>query len=431
MRNTTVDDAGPAAVLVGLDCITGLQSARILARHGVPVIGLAADTGHYCCRTRAAARLLQADTASEAVVEALARLGPSLKHRAVLYPCNDASVLQLARHRERVAPWFDVALPERRVVETLMDKTRFSAFAGAVGLPIPRTMLLRERADAERAARELVFPCVLKPSVKTSRWLQHTAAKVFRADTPGQLLQRYGRCSAWTDDLMVQEWVEGPDSELYSCNCYYDRAGRALVTFVARKLRQWPPRTGTSCLGEECRNDTVLELTRRTFDAAGFHGLGYLEVKRDVRTGVHYVIEANVGRPTGRSAIAEAGGVELIYAMYCDMVGLPLPAQLAQRYGGAKWIFWRQDVRSAFYYWRNGELTLTDWARSLKGCRTDAVFSWSDPAPFLMDLAQGLGLKPRPRRSRNPAPGKPGGVPTAEPAEGPTQEALEGMTGGT
>ena len=27
--------SGPAAVVVGLDCITGLQTARILAGHGV------------------------------------------------------------------------------------------------------------------------------------------------------------------------------------------------------------------------------------------------------------------------------------------------------------------------------------------------------------------------------------------------------------
>ena len=40
--------------------------------------------------------------------------------------------------------------------------------------------------------------------------------------------------------------------------------------------------------------------------------LGYVEAKRDVRTGRHYLIEPNIGRPTGRSAIAEAGGVELL-----------------------------------------------------------------------------------------------------------------------
>ncbi|HSK11002.1 MAG TPA: hypothetical protein VK911_15575, partial [Vicinamibacterales bacterium] len=292
MGDTGVDETRPAAVVIGIDCITGLQTARTLARHGVPVIGMAADTSHYCCRTRVTTRLIEVDTGGAALIDALESLGAGLKRRAVLYPCSDASVLQLARHRDRIAGRFHVALPDSAVVETLMDKARFTAFAENLGLPIPRSFLIRTRSDAERAAAELVFPCVLKPPVKTRRWMEHTAAKVFRAETPAELLALYDRCASWADTLTVQQWVEGPDAALYSCNCYYDRGGKAIATFVARKLRQWPPGTGTSCLGEECRNDTVLDLARRTFDAAGFHGLGYLEVKRDARTGEHYVIEA-------------------------------------------------------------------------------------------------------------------------------------------
>jgi predicted ATP-grasp superfamily ATP-dependent carboligase len=247
---------------------------------------------------------------------------------------------------------------------------------------------------------------VLKPALRTPQWEAHTSSKVYRIESPAQLLETYDRCRGWTDALMVQQWIEGPDSELYSCNCYYNRHGEPVTSFVARKLRQWPPRTGVSCLGEECRNDVVRELTLRVFGRAGYHGLGYLEVKRDVRTGAHYAIEANVGRPTGRSAIAEAGGVELLYAMYCDTVGLPLPSGLEQRYVGAKWIFWRQDIRSAWYYWRQGELTLLDWARSWRGRKVDAVISWSDPAPFVADvlhsvrtLLTGTAAKRRTRRA--------------------------------
>jgi predicted ATP-grasp superfamily ATP-dependent carboligase len=417
MKTGAIDAARPAAVVIGLDCITGLQTARILAGHGVPVIGLASNLRHYCCRTRVAATRLQVDIAGESLVEALERLASTLGRQAVLYPCTDGAVLQLARHRARLETAFHVALPDLDVVEALMDKGRFSAFAEAAGLPVPRSCRLGSREDAERAAAQLPFPCVVKPRVKSPRWVRHTSAKAFRVASPRELLELYDRCAGWTDELVAQQWVEGPDSALYSCNCYYDRAGRALVTFVARKLRQWPPRTGTSCLGEECRNDVVLDLTRRAFGATAFHGLGYLEVKRDARTGDHYVIEANVGRPTGRSAIAEAGGVELLYAMYCDQLGLPLPGSLEQRYDGAKWIFWRQDVRSAFFYWRQGELSLRDWASSWRGRKTDAVFSWRDPAPFLADVAQALVPGARPARAAR--------------ASGPREPALASAAIGT
>jgi predicted ATP-grasp superfamily ATP-dependent carboligase len=191
--------------------------------------------------------------------------------------------------------------------------------------------------------------------------------------------------------LIAQEWIAGAESELYSCNCYYGRDGRLLAAFVARKLRQWPPETGTSSLGEEVRNDEVLRATLQLFDAVGYRGLGYVEMKRDPRTGRQLVIEPNVGRPTGRSAIAEAGGVELLYTMYCDATGRELPAARVQRYVGARWIYWRHDVQAAFVAWRRGELGLRDWARSWRGRKAEAVFAWDDPEPFVGDMARAAG----------------------------------------
>jgi predicted ATP-grasp superfamily ATP-dependent carboligase len=165
-----------------------------------------------------------------------------------------------------------------------------------------------------------------------------------------------------------------------------------VATFVARKLRQWPPEIGESCLGEECRNDEVLEETIRLFKSVEFRGLGYLEMKRDARTGDHFIMEPNVGRPTGRSAIAEAGGVELLYAMYCDALGWSLPPNLTQAYGNAKWMDIRRDAQSALHEWRHEGMTLRQWWRSIRGPKTYGLFSWSDPGPFLGDLQRAFRL---------------------------------------
>lgn len=383
----------PAAVVIGLDCMTGLQSARILARRGVPVLALAADERHPCARTRVCRRIVRAPLAGEGLLAALEGLGPEASDggRAVLYPCTDAAVLTLSRARDRLSPWYHVVLPAPDVVETLLDKVRFQAFAEASGLPVPRTFLLRDRAQAEAAARELRYPCILKPPQKTATWQAHTRAKVYKVAGAEDLLALYDRCRDWSDTLMVQEWIDGTDADLYSYNGYFSAAGEPLAGFVARKLRQWPPQTGTSCLGEECRNDVVLETALALFRAAGFRGLGYVELKRDPRSGEHVVIEPNIGRPTGRSAIAEAGGVALLYTMYCDVTGSPLPADRVQRYTGVKWIHLRRDFQSALHYWRRGELSLPDWWRSWRGRKAHALYDARDPVPFFADLWHAAG----------------------------------------
>jgi predicted ATP-grasp superfamily ATP-dependent carboligase len=372
--------------VIGLDSITGLQSARILARRGVPVIALSRDPEHYCCRTRVCKRIIEADTGSEEFIAVLQQLGPSLSHKAVLVPCSDMSVLLTARHKEGLQAWYHVDLPPADMVERLMDKVKFYRLAESHGLPVPKTFVLQDRGAAARAARELRFPCILKPALKTSAWEQHSPEKVYHVTGPERLLALFDRYIALAGALLVQEWIPGPESELYSCNCYFDARSRPLAAFVARKLRQWPPGTGTSCSGEECRNDEVLAQTLRLFTSIGFSGLGYVEMKRDSRDGRHYIIEPNIGRPTGRSAIAETGGVELLYTKYCDNVGWPLPEKREQAYRGVKWIHFRRDVQAALCAWRRGELTLREWWRSIRGKKMDAVFDWRDPRPFFSEL---------------------------------------------
>ena len=378
----------PPAVVVGLDNITGLQTARILAARGVPVFGVVADREHFGARTNVCVEVVEADVSGPGLVPALQVLGDRIGRLAVLVPCTDASVSLLSRSRDVLADRFRLPLASDDVVDLLMDKVRFARHAAAAHLAIPRTEVLTSRADAEVAAHQLSYPCVLKPPVKSPLWLQHTSAKAIPVADAGELLSTYDRVVGWSPQLLAQEWVEGSEEDLYSCNGYFGSDGTALATFVARKIRQWPPDIGTSASGEECRNDDVLSETLRVFGSVGFHGLAYLEMKRDTRNGRLVIIEPNVGRPTGRSAISEAGGVELVYTAYCDAAGLPLPADREQRYIGTKWLDLRRDAQAAFVARARGELTLREWAASLRGPKAHAIWSRRDPMPFVVDMAQ-------------------------------------------
>jgi predicted ATP-grasp superfamily ATP-dependent carboligase len=397
----------PDAIVVGLDYVSGLQSARILARRNIPVIGIATNPGHFGCRTRVCKKIFIADD-GEAILDTLEELGPTLQHKAVLIPCEDQHVLLISRNRKRLERWYHIVLPDPEVVEMLMDKISFYDYAQRHEFPIPKTFILRNKMDANEAAEQLTFPCVVKPPGRSPEWSRNTSVKAFKVRDAATFLAIYERCQTWADAIIAQEWIEGTDADLYSCNCYFNASCESLVTFIARKLRQWPPEAGDSCLGEECRNDVVLNETVRLFQSVGYRGLGYLELKRDARSKNYFIVEPNIGRPTGRSAIAEAGGVERLYTMYCDATGLPLPESREQRYKGVKWIQFRKDCQSAIHYWRNGQLTFAEWWRSWQGRKAYAVFSWSDPAPFLADLINAArtlfsARKRRKRNFRNPA----------------------------
>ncbi len=378
----------PPVVVIGLDSITGLQTARIFHERGVPVVGLVADRRHWGARTNACVEVVESALSGDRLITSLQAIGERLGRTSVLMPCTDLSVDTLSRRRDELVDRFILALAPHRVVELLMDKVSFARHAADTQLPVPRTETLSSRSDAQQAASRLEYPCVLKPPIKSSTWDRHTKAKGFAVHNASELLSVYDRIAGWSPLVLAQQWVTGGEDALFSCNCYFDARGEPLVTFVARKVRQWPPDIGTSASGEECRNDDVLAATVALFGAVGFHGLGYLEMKQDARTGRLFIIEPNVGRPTGRSAIAEAGGVELVYTAYCDAAGLPLPMARNQRYIGTKWLDLRRDAQAAVVAWHRGTLSVGDWARSLRGPKAHAIWSRRDPVPFVVDVAQ-------------------------------------------
>lgn len=389
VRGRRVADRGkPPAVVIGLDSITGLQTARILDAHGVPVVGVVADRGHWGARTRVCVELIEAPLQGEELITALLELGRRRGTVSVLLPCTDGSVATVSRHRSELEEHFVLPLAEHRVVEMLMDKVSFAKYGAEAGLPVPRTEVLTDRVQAEDLADTLSYPCVVKPPGKAPAWLAHTSAKAFTVHDRGELLSVYDTVAGWAPVLLVQEWVAGPETGLLSCNAYFGEGGTPLVTFVARKIRQWPPEVGTSASGEECRDEDVVKATVRLFGDLGYRGLAYLEMKRDTDTGELMIIEPNVGRPTGRSAIAEAGGVELVYTAYCDALGLPLPENREQRFVGAKWLDFRRDLQAAVVARRKGTLSAREWVRWVRGPKAHAIWSRNDPRPFATDVMQ-------------------------------------------
>lgn len=380
----------PYVVVVDIDHMNGIQTARIFKDRNIKVIGIAGDLGHYCAKTRVCEKIVESNTKSDQLIDTLISLGEDFEQKPLLIPSQDTSVLLVSRNREKLEPFFHMALPSKETVEMLMDKPSFFEYAAKNNLPIAKYFLIKTRAEAEKAIENLNFPCIIKPPIKSPLWEENTKIKAYKISDKDEFFRIYEMCSQWADVLMAQEWIEGTDVDLYSCNCYFNEKSEPLVSFIAKKIRQYPPVTGNTSLGVECRADEVEDSTLDLFKSVKFYGLGYVEMKKDVRSGKYYIIEPNIGRPTGRSALAEAAGVEILYTMYCDIMDLPLPDAVEQKFIGVKWIHIRTDLMSAYYYWKKGELTFWDWLKSLKGKKFYAIYSLRDPIPFLAEIFTGI-----------------------------------------
>ena len=396
-KNTNTDK--PSAIVIKLDSITGLDTARILSGYGIPVYGVADDRGHYCTKTSACRELFITDTSGDGLVGTLLDIAARFEAKPILFPCSDESVRVISANRDALREFYDFVIPDGDVLLMYMNKESFYRHACEKGFLVPHTFFLESGSGLEGLPDEAEFPLIVKPALKSPEWIECFKDKVIKVNTRAELRDVLDSGSKVAKGIIAQKWIKGGDSNLVSSISYYDGNGAPQASFVSRKLRQWYTENGDACLAEECRNEEVARLARELLSGTGFRGIGSIEFKLDDESGKYYILEANVGRPVTRIGMTEAAGVPVIYTMYCDASGLPLPPDREQRYKGTKWISFHRDLQASWKYYRDGKLTIDGWLKSLYGVRSFAVLSLRDPMPFLSLMLDGLaGLFKNPGR---------------------------------
>ena len=368
--------------------MTGLQSARILSKRGVPVVGIAQDASHYALTSNCVGDSLIYERGSGVVgdiMRVISRAAVDIDGPFMLLPCSDWAVRAISSRRDQLPETAKIVLPEHGVIDMLMDKEALAKFAEDGAFDVPKS----EVVDVDALPRHewsVTFPVVLKPARKSTDWDDAMPGKVVICEDRSQLLELAAKLPTTVGSLIVQEWIPGGEDRLHSCNLYITRDGEVACTFVARKLRQWPPKAGTSASGESVLDPRVADMAVNLFAKAGHIGLGYIEAKYDERDDRYVLIEPNIGRPTGRSAISDGGGVALLYTAYCDSLGFEIPHPGEQAATPNKWVYLRHDVQAAIVGMLHGELTPWGWAKSLRGDKTFAVWDPADTRPFFADL---------------------------------------------
>jgi D-aspartate ligase len=377
----------PVAV-VGLD-VNGLGVVRALHRAGIRALALDTDFSKPPARTRYARKIPVSETAGAGLIDALCHLRKQFSENPVLILTQESSVATLSAAKDRIAPLYRFVMPEHGLMEQLMSKTGFQALAERHGFPIPRAVCV-DKSGGPQAVRELKFPCVMKPTKKDAGYGARFA-KAYRVEGYADVERLWRDMRELIDEVIVQEWIEGGDSSVYFCLQYRPKSPGRPVSFVGRKLSQWPPLVGGTAACEPAPDvkDELLALTDRFFEAVGFAGLCSMEYKRDDRDGRFYMVEPTVGRTDYQEEVAVLNGVNIPYAAYCDAAGLALP----QPEPGGTAAMWRDTAGYARALLAGGSAPRPAPAPGLRVY--DAIFRFDDPMPYLALRWEGIARRLR------------------------------------
>jgi predicted ATP-grasp superfamily ATP-dependent carboligase len=293
------------------------------------------------------------------------------------------SVLIASENREILREYYVFNLPSKSTVKILMDKTLFAEFAERNGFHIPQTLISNNLSDIESISGTVNYPCLIKPSFRQPIWDKSTPIKVFKALSKEELISLYQKNSSLATKFVIQELIPGPDSEVYFCLLSYNSLSKPLGSFTGRKLAQWMPELGSTCIAESSKNDMVLNESIRLFDCLKYQGIGSVEFKRDKRDNQFKIIEPTVGRADLQSAIAYYNGINIPLLEYCDCLGLETPKCISQN-GRTIWV--NEENLLWLLTSRKSKGSRNEWLRIIKKRKAYALFELTDIKPFICFL---------------------------------------------
>ena len=366
----------PPAVVIGTGT-TGLAIARALSGHGVPVIGLDDRRTSYTSYS-GAWEFLQYDRLYEVeVVEFLSQLASVLPRKPALFCSGDEHVSLLSRHGRSLEDKYFYELPDPDDVEVLMNKHLFSEVATRKGWPIPKTYYCESMDELQRILPDIELPVILKPHIKNRQTRTFSPQKSFRCASREELIASYTLLSQWEREVVIQQWIPGGDDEIYFSFHYFDSDLNELINFEGKKIRQHIPECGSTSCAVGVKTPRVTDVSRQILTEMKSVGFCSVEYKRDPRTDKLYIMEPTVGRVNLQVGVAIANGVDIVSRAYFHLIGEPYPA-LASRTHHVKWVLIPQDLQSARFYVRRGDLTWKEYFKSLSGPKVFAPLQRSD-----------------------------------------------------
>ena len=371
------------AVVVGAG-INGLGVARSLARARVPAWIVDSDSRQPGMHTRVARPWVVAEMQGKALVEGLRSLVLSKfsNLRPVLLLTQEESVKAVSRYREELEPIYRFTLPEKDVVDTLLHKQGFQRLAEDLHAPIPPLVHICSLQDLPQL-KALQFPVVIKPGERHAGY-SHAFKKAYRIGDKVEAEQLINRILLVIPDVVVQEWIEGADSDIFFCLQYIRQNGIVAAAFTGRKIRSWPPQVGgtASCTAAPESAGELEEMTTRFFKSAGVVGLSGMEYKRDAHSGAFRMVEPTIGRTDYQEEVATLNGINLPYAAYCAELDISVMQPVATQ----RPLVWRDrtaDSQSAAAQKQSIQQGIPDG-----GVVVEALWRWHDPMPSLMHMLE-------------------------------------------
>ncbi|MBK3519752.1 carboxylate--amine ligase [Carboxylicivirga marina] len=353
----------------------GYGILRSLYKYKIPLYGFSFCKDHIELKTRFAQETYVYDSAED-LKKKLIQLSKSFSVKPVLFLTNDEKVEFIVKYINELSQYMLINIPDASIVNSLIDKIRLKDVIKKYKIKVPQTVNIESEQDGN-LVRELQFPIIIKPFLKSIKWHNSGFPKATIFNSYNDFKLVFPKMFATEPRILAQEFIPGGDDNIYYCLTYYNENGECKAHFTGQKIRQWRVLTGSTASTRPANVSFVTNETLRIFDTIKFKGLGSIEYKKHPKTGDFYMIEPTAGRVNLQEYIATCAGNNIPLKAYCDMTG-HIIKPIEKENSNVVFIEERSELPSFCEYNSNKQLTILNWFESVKGKRYYRLLNSTD-----------------------------------------------------
>jgi len=368
-----------------------LSTIRSIGLMGIPVVVLSESRRSpalYSKYVREAHYLPNFTTDEQRSIKFLIEYGKNQNAKPVIIPTADPDLMLLNKYAGDLQPYYHVVIPPKMFVDIFVNKNNFYTFAKVHDFPIPMTYVFNNVGNLKTIEESISYPVILKPASPALR--AEEIGSIFKykkgliVGSDKGLRDILRRISRIPEGILIQEYIPGDDSNHYCLDVYFDHKGKAVCSFVAQKIRVYPPYAGSGCYVRSVFVPELNELGINLLSAVGYKGLANMDFKKDSRTGKYVLLEINP-RLSQWSILDTVCGINFAYIAYVDMVEKKVAGEFKQKVNIC-YVDFRRDYWSFRTYRKDGLVSLGQWLGSLVSLNNVyQYFCWRDIKPFIVE----------------------------------------------
>jgi predicted ATP-grasp superfamily ATP-dependent carboligase len=372
IKNTGHSDL---CIVIGLNNTTALSVIRDLGINGVKILGLCNNAISLGKFSRYCHYFVKYENEAE-LLKTLVSLKTDIDEKIPILVSTDPLVVFLEKNKKILANKYNFYWQKKNKLSDLINKQKMTQYALEAGLDVPKTYFSSE-TPLDVIERDITFPSVIKPLYTKDK------IKAILVQSSSDLNSALDN-DLFSDGFIVQELIEGSESNIFLSGSYSDQEGRLVANACGRKKRQLPKNFGFATAAVSINSAEVRQLSEKFTRYLKYFGPSDIEFKWSERDSKFYFIEINPRFP-GFNQLFTTSGCHLAYTCY---LGLKHNSNMEIKFDffdkETRYISLLFDLITVLQNY--SKITIFVWLRYVLSCKSFAVASGKDPLPFVIDL---------------------------------------------